>query len=47
MNGLMKSLYDWNDTGLVQNNNDEDDDEEEGDSNAEFIINTKYNDEQK
>ena len=43
----MKSFYDWNDTGLVQNNNDEDDDEEEVDSNAEFIINTKYNDEKK
>ena len=46
MNGLVKSLYDWNYTGLVQDNNDEDDDEEESDSDADFVINTKGNDEQ-
>ena len=45
MNGLVKSLYDWNYTGLVQDNNDEDDDEEESDSDADFVINTKDNDE--
>ena len=46
MNGLVKSLYDWNYTGLVQDNNDEDDDEEDSDSDADFVINTKDNDEQ-
>ena len=45
MNGFVKSLYDWNYTGLVQDNNDEDDDEEESDSDADFVINTKDNDE--
>ena len=45
MNGFVKSLYDWNHTGLVQDNNDEDDDEEESDSDADFVINTKGNDE--
>ena len=45
MNGFVKSLYDWNYTGLVQDNNDEDDDEE--DSGSDFVINTKDNDEQK
>ena len=40
MNGFVKSLYDWNYTGLVQDNNDEDDDEEESDSDADFVINT-------
>ena len=45
MNGLVKSLYDWNYTGLVQDSNDEDDDEEESDSDADFVINTKDNDE--
>ena len=44
MNGLVKSLYDWNYNGLVQDNNDEDDDEESG-SNIDFVINTKGNDE--
>ena len=39
--GFVKSLYDWNYTGLVQDNNDEDDDEEESDSDADFVINTK------
>ena len=45
MNGFVKSLYDWNYTGLVQDNNDEDDDEEESDSDADFVINTKGSDE--
>ena len=45
MNGFVKSLYDQNYTGLVQENNDEDDDEEESDSDADFIMNTKGNDE--
>ena len=40
MNAFVKSLYDWNYTGLVQDNNDEDDDEEESDSDADFVINT-------
>ena len=40
INGFVKSLYDWNYTGLVQDNNDEDDDEEERDSDADFVINT-------
>ena len=40
INGFVKSLYDWNYTGLVQDNNDEDDDEEESDSDADFVINT-------
>ena len=44
MNGFVKSLYDWNYTGLVQDNNDEDDDEEESDSDTDFAINTKDND---
>ena len=44
MNGFVKSLYDQNDTGLVQDNNDEDDDEEESDSDTDFAINTKDND---
>ena len=44
MNGLVKSLYDCNYTGLVQDNNDEDDDEEERDSDADYVINTKDND---
>ena len=43
--GFVKSLYDWNYTGLVQDNNDEDDDEEESDSDADFVISTKHNDE--
>ena len=41
----MKSLYDWNYTGLVQVNNDGHDDNEENDSDADFVINTKDNDE--
>ena len=45
MNGFVKSLYDWNYTGLVQDNNDEDDDEEESDSDADFVISTKDNEE--
>ena len=45
MNGFVKSLYDWNYTGLVQDSNDEDDDEEESDSDADSVINTKDNDE--
>ena len=45
MNEFVKSLYDWNYTGLVQDNNDEDDDEEESDWDANFFINTKDNDE--
>ena len=44
MNGFVKSLYDWNYTGLVQDNNDQDDDEEESDSDADFVVNTKDND---
>ena len=44
MNGLVKSLYDWNYNGLVQDNIDEDDDEESG-SNVDFVIKTKGNDE--
>ena len=47
MNGFLKSLYDWNYTGLVQDNNDEDDDEEKSDSDVDFVINTKDNDEKK
>ena len=43
--GFVKSLYDWNYTGLVQDNNDEDDDEEESDSDTDFVISTKNNDE--
>ena len=34
-------------TGLVQDNNDEDDDEEESNSDADFVVNTKDNDEKK
>ena len=45
MISFLKSLYDQNYTGLVQDNSDEDDDEEESDSGAEFVINTKDNDE--
>ena len=45
MNGFVKSLNDWNYTGLVQDSNDEDDDEEESDSDADFVINTKGSDE--
>ena len=45
--GFVKSLYDWNYTGLVQDNNDEDDDEEESNSDADFVVNTKDNDEKK
>ena len=45
MNGFVKSLYDWNYTGLVQDSNDEDDDEEESGSDADFVINTKDSDE--
>ena len=45
MNGFVKSLNDWNHTGLVQDNNDEDDDEEESDWDANFFTNTKDNDE--
>ena len=41
----MKILYDWNHTGLVQDNNDQDDDEEKSDSDADFVISTKHNDE--
>ena len=44
MNGFVKSLYDWNFTGLAQVNKDEGDDEEESDSDADFVINTKDND---
>ena len=46
-NGFVKILYDWNYTGLIQKNNDEDDDneEEKRDSDADFVINTKGNDE--
>ena len=43
--GFVKSLYDWNYTGLLQDDNHGDDDNEESDSDAEFIINTKDNDE--
>ena len=43
--GFVKSLYDWNYTGLVQDNNDGGDDNEESDSDADFVINTKDNDE--
>ena len=43
VNGFVKSLYDWNYTGLVQDNNDQDDDEEESDSDADFVVNTKDN----
>ena len=45
MNGFVKSLYDWNYTRLVQYDNDKDDDEEESGSDADFVINTKDNDE--
>ena len=45
MSGFVKSLYDWHYTGLVQNNNDEDDDVEESHWDADFVINTKDNDE--
>ena len=45
MSRFVKSLYDWNYTGLVQDNYDEDDDEEESDSDADFVINIKDNDE--
>ena len=45
MNGFVKSLYDWNYTGLVQDNNDQDDYEEESDSDADFVANTKDKDE--
>ena len=41
----MKRLCDWDYTGLVQNNNDGDDDNEERYSDADFVINTKGNDE--
>ena len=43
--GFVKRLCDWNYTGLVQDNNDGDDDNEERDSDADFVINTKDNDE--
>ena len=43
--GFVKSLYDWNYTGLVQDNNDGDDDNEECHSDADFVINIKDNDE--
>ena len=43
--GFVKSLYDWNYTGLVQDTNDGDDDNEESDSDADFVINTKDNNE--
>ena len=43
--GFVKSLYDWNYTELVQDNNGGDDDNEESDSDADFVINTKDNDE--
>ena len=42
--GFVKSLYDWNYTGLVQDNNDGDDDNEESNLDADFVINTKDND---
>ena len=45
MNGFVKSFYDWNYTGLVQDNNDEDYDEEESDLDAGFVVNTNENDE--
>ena len=45
MNGFVKSLNDWNHTGLVQGNNDDDDNEEESDWDANFFRNTKDNDE--
>ena len=45
MNEFVQSLYHQNYTGLVQDNNDEDDYEEESDSHADFVINTKDNDE--
>ena len=45
MNAFVKSLYDWNYTGLVQDNNDEDHDEEESYSDAGFVVNTNENDE--
>ena len=45
MNGFVKSLYDWNYTGLVQDNNDQDDYEEESGSDADFVANTKDKDE--
>ena len=43
--GFVKSLYGWNYTGFVQDNNDGDDDNEESDPDADFVINTKDNDE--
>ena len=43
--GFVKSLYDWNYTGLVQDNNYGDYDNEESASDADFVINTKDNDE--
>ena len=46
MNGFVKTLYDWNYIGLVQDSNDEDDDEG-SDSDADFVINTKDNDKKK
>ena len=43
--GFVKNLYDWNYTGLVQDNNDGDDGNEESDSDADFVINTRDNNE--
>ena len=43
--GFVKSLYDWNYTELVQDNNDGDDGNEESDSDADFVINTRDNNE--
>ena len=47
MNGFVKTLYDWNYIGLVQDSNDENDDEEGSDSDADFVINTKDNEKKK
>ena len=43
--GFVKSLYDWNYTGLVQDDNDGDDDNEVSDSDTDLVINTKDIDE--
>ena len=45
MNRFVKSLNDWNYTGLVQDSSDEDDGEEKSDSDADFVVNTKDNEE--
>ena len=45
MNRFVKSLNDWNYTGLVQDSSDEDDGEEKSDSDADLVVNTKDNEE--